>query len=221
MDRQQAIADIDTIFAQYHTLLPEDQDLLDEMSDGKLYEVFVLATLIERLTNAGFHIVFRGQDLKFKAGPGMIKTSDPHFEITDPSSGLSVLWIFVDIEFETIGHHHANAFDNSRRHEVDIAVVSVNAGYPSYTEIALAVECKTAANFKKSILKEVLGVRREMAFYSSQTQPSLLSQINPAWSQVVMSSPPSEFWVAFTDPKGQNYEQGPAVFGITLMNLEP
>ena len=53
-------------------------------------------------------------------------------------------------------------------------MVDVDSGYPTYKNIAFGVECKAVSNFAKSILKEVLGVRRELSLLDRETK-SLLS----------------------------------------------
>ena len=36
--------------------------------------------------------------------------------------------------------------------------------YPLYDQIYLAVECKCVAKFKKKVVKEALGIRRELSY---------------------------------------------------------
>lgn len=151
----------------------------------------------------------------------MIKTTDPHFEVRAFPSDDPLYWIFVDIEFDTLGHYQTAACDNSQRHEIDIVVVTTDNGYPGYYEIALGVECKTAANFEKYLLKEALGVRREMGVLTSQSFTTLLKGLGGVGFESVHFNPPSEFWVAFTDPKGTSYGASPAAYGITFWHLEP
>lgn len=220
MDRVAAIAAIQALFASYRTAQPGDTALLQALTDGKLYELYVLSDLVDVLAARGFSLAFPFTSLNFKASPGMIKATDPHFEVTAPYT-TAVGWrIYVDIEFDTLGHHAIGASDNSRRHEIDIVVTSATAGFPAHHEIALGVECKAVANFGKGLIKEVLGVRRELSFYHAAPQPSFLSQ--PGVSTVnVRADPPSEYWLSFIDGKGGNYEDSPAAFGIELRHLEP
>jgi hypothetical protein len=164
-------------------------------------------------------VAFIGRDLKFKASPGQIKTTDPHFRLIAPSSG-STFWLFVDIEFETLGSVQVPVQDNSLRHEIDIVVVDTSAGYPTFAQIALGVECKAVANFSKSIVKEVLGVRRELSLLSSP-RPSVLSQNGGKPSINVPANPPSEYWLAYIDSHGDAYKESPAAFGVEFKHLEP
>src|SRR5580698_6136892 len=124
MNRTQAIAEIQKIFGSYKALTPADRRLLKDLRNrkGKLYELFVLAQLVVNLRTRGFQIFFKGTSLKFKASPGAIKTSDPHFVVRKPNSKTDDFYIFVDIEVETIGHGIVGNPDRSRYHEVDIIV---------------------------------------------------------------------------------------------------
>jgi hypothetical protein len=219
IDRSAAEAQIKSLFAKYKGAYSgADAQLVKALTDGKLYELFVLADVVEALDQRGCRLSFVGSTLKFKAGPGMLKTSDPHFEVQTPRGRL--LWLFVDIEFDTLGHKTTAASDDSRRHEIDIVVVDANTGYPTHDQIYLGVECKAVANFGKDLVKEALGVRRELSFFVQAPQTSALSLLG-AGAVHVKADPPSEFWLAFIDPKGLNYSQSPAAFGIELHHLQP
>ena len=219
IDRTAAEQAIGALFAQYKSqVTAADQAVMQALSDGKLYELFVLAEVVRELDARGCRLTFQGATLKFKAGPDMLKTSDPHFLVQIPSG--HTLWLFVDIEFNTLGHQLTAATDLSRRHEVDIMLVQKNAGYPNHDDIWLAVECKAVANFGKDLAKEVLGVRRELSMLTG-SQPSKLTQYGGHPPIDVPANPPSEFWLAHIDPKGSNYAQSPAAFGIDLRHLDP
>jgi len=217
MDRAQAIAEIEAIFGQYKTLVPADQALLQALDKGKLYELYVLAELVDHLAQRGFVFVFVGTSLQFKAAPGQIKLSDPHFELH--AVGHSVHYLFVDIEFRTLGSTQQAVGDYSGYHEVDLIVVDRPRPHPLPHEIAFAVECKCVAKFGKKLIKEALGVRRELAFVQS-AQPSILSQVSGP-TVMVCAEPPSEFWLAHIDPAGGGYGQSPVAFGIEVRHIEP
>jgi hypothetical protein len=220
MDRVAAISEIKNVFSTYKKLQAVDTQILKALKDGKLYELYVLSFVVENLSKRGFALTFKGNTLKFKGSPGQIKKSDAHFEIKSPRAAAPPLWLFVDIEFETLGSKHTSVSDNSLRHEIDIVVVSVNAGYPTFNDIALGVECKAVANFSKSTLKEVLGVRRELS-YLHAAKPSLLSNWGGAPSVSISADPPSEYWLAYTDPAGNSYSDSPSAFGVEFKHLQP
>ncbi|PPD18226.1 MAG: hypothetical protein CTY30_06270 [Methylocystis sp.] len=220
MDRVTAIVAIQALFVKYRATQPSDAALLQALANGKLYELFVLADLVEELGNRGFTLSFVGKDLKFKASPGMIKTSDPHFEVRVSGSCTVVYRIFVDIEFNTLGQNIVGDADDSGRHEIDIVVTSASSRYPNHDEIALCVECKCVANFTKNIVKEVLGVRRELCFLSPK-RDSILTMVGGTPPVQIPANPPSEFRLAHIDKKGTNYVHSPRAFGIELKHLEP
>jgi hypothetical protein len=220
MDRVSAINRIGQVFASYRSAQPGDSALLAALSDGKLYEVFVLGELVRNLHSRGFQLRFIGTTLAFQASPGAIHISDPHFEVIAPNASEPVRFIFLNIEFMTLGHGLGSVTDLSDRHELDIVVTTENSGYPSYAEIALAVECKAVANFKKGILKEALGIRRELS-YVRRPQASLLTTAGGSPHIDVKANPPSEFWLAFCDPKGLNYCHSPLEFGVDLRHIQP
>lgn len=225
--RARAIKEIQRVFAAYRSKQPGDRKLLAALKDGKLYELFVLSKIVTDLTSRGFNLTFvpskaAPTKLKFKAAPGMIKTSDAHFELRAPHSSGTAYRLFLNIEFDTLGHHHtASGWDNSRRHELDIIVTTATGGYPAHDEIALGIECKAVANFTKDLLKEALGVRREMALFIGHQQHSTLTLAGARPSKVVAANPPSEFIVAHIDPKGSSYQLSPKVFGIDFEHVQP
>lgn len=113
------------------------------------------------------------------------------------------------------------AQDDSGYHELDIAVVRFGArGRPLFNEIALGVECKATAVFNKSVVREVLGIRRELSFLAGM-QPSALSQPTGVMQVTVPANPASELWLAYTDPKGDNYSASPSTFGVRFELWRP
>ncbi len=221
MDRAAAGAAIQALFAGYRAAQPSDPLLLQALTDGKLYELYVLSVVVDELVQRGFGLNFVGTSLKFKGAPGMIKTSDPHFEVTAPGISGVTFRVFVDIEFDTLGRNTIGASDDSGRHEIDIVVTSAITGYPDHDEIALGVECKAVANFGKYLIKEALGVRRELSYFDDPPNESILSQHCSSTGWAVHATPASEFWLAYIDAKGNNYADSPGVFGIRLRHLEP
>jgi hypothetical protein len=223
MNRTQAITDIKKIFAKYKTLTTGDRRLLKTLKSqkGKLYELYVLSQLVINLSARGFRLRFIGTSLKFKANPGVIKLTDPHFVIQKPNSRTDDFYIFVDIEVETTGYSLVGKADLSRHHEVDVIVTTAQAGYPKPAQIALGVECKAFAHFEKGLVKEALGVRRELGLLYQAGLPSVLSVAGGNPKITVPAKPASEFWLAFTDPKGLKYKESPSAFGIDFKHLQP
>ncbi len=219
MNETQARADIQSIFANYRALTARDHQDVADLKGGKLYELYVLSEVVRDLAGRGFAVYFVGRTLKFKASPGRLKLSDPHFELATPS-GIR-LWIFVDIEFRTLGSTHRPVSDRSGYHELDIVVVTATPPNPGPGEIVLGVECKGVAKFGKKLIKEALGVRRELSYVDVSGVQSALTNHGGSPPVSVHAQPPSEFWLAFIDPDGLRYRESPQAFGIELRHITP
>ena len=220
MKKEEAEKEIQAIFEDFEAVTDIDKELLSGLSQGKLYELYVLASLLTDLKKRGFSIALTQDTLKFKGAPGLIHHSDPHFVVGAPNGPK--LRLFVNIEFQTQGIllSTKRGTDRSAYHELDIVLVEESAtGCPRYDEIYLAIECKSG-KFGKNFLREVLGVRRELSLYW-HCQPSRLTTVGgtpPVW---VQAKPASEYWLAFIDDDGQHYRESPAEFGIELRHIEP
>ena len=220
MEKEEAEKEIQAIFEDFKAITDIDKELLSGLSQGKLYEFYVLASLLTDLKGRGFTIALTKDTLKFKGAPGLIHVNDPHFVVTAPDG--TKLRLFVNIEFQTQGVLRSKnpGIDRSKYHELDIVLVEGSAtGYPRYDEIYLAVECKSG-KFGKNFLREVLGVRRELSLYVN-AQKSRLSGIGGSPKVAVKAKPASEYWLAFIDDDGQHYRQSPAEFGIDFRHIEP
>jgi hypothetical protein len=191
-------------------------------SDGKVYELYCLVETLDWLKSQyTVTIRFKGSTVDFKASPGNIDRSKSYFEVT--ASGQT-LELHTDIETLTLGSSLlGGSGDNSGYHEIDLVLIdpSVPDGQkPRHDQLFLGVECKAHANFGKGIVKQVLGVRRE------------LSLLNDAYCELdvlfgssairrMKARPASLYWLAFTDPKGLNYSQSPGAFAIDFKHWRP
>ena len=102
----------------------------------------------------------------------------------------------------------------SSRHEIDLVLVegAQDGMRSAHNQIVLGVGCKAYTNFRKKIIRQVLGVRRELSLLNykpSRPRLFLCGQL-----RLVEADPLAEFWLAFEDPKGMKYRFGPKVFGI-------
>lgn len=223
MNTTKAISYINKIFRQYNMARSRNRAKIITLPTGKLYELYVLADLIEELSNQGCSLSFisanNSKVINFKQSPGKIKKQDSHFIITCPDG--KELYIFLNIEFRTLSYKDTQRSDRSNYHEIDIIVTNISSGYPSYHNILLGVECKCVAKFKKSILKEVLGVRRELGLLSSCKGESLLSSYINSRDIEVPMDPRTEYRLAFIDPNGKYYENAGRVFGVEFKHIEP
>lgn len=192
---------------------------------GKIYELFVLSILVFELNQAGCRIRSNKNFVRFKGKPGFINNNDTEFEIYNHENSF-IGSIHLNIQYYTIGAQLAGANqDRSFFHELDISIVrptSVNA--PRYYELMLGVECKSSGKMSKAYVREVLGLRREMSFYTcGSTDQSLLSvELAGAWNIDVSADPASELYLAFSDVRrGKHYKAAPSMFSVFLVGLRP
>ena len=207
------------VVSKYKQLRSSDTSYLEALDKGKLYEIYVLSQLVMDLSRRGFRLAFSHSSLIFKGAPGKINANDPHFLVRPPQGPTCRL--FVDIEFETLGvqlPNQAHTSDLSSHHELDLAVVDTSQSYPVPAEVLLAVECKAVAILKKSLIREALGLRRELSLLRPPTSSSLTRRGGSPPIKVP-ADPPSEMWFAFADPAGNNYQCSPSQFGIEFRHL--
>lgn len=60
IDREQALVLIKSVFGRYNKIRNDDARKLQELKDGKLYELFVLSRVLEELRGRGFLIRLDG-----------------------------------------------------------------------------------------------------------------------------------------------------------------
>ncbi|WP_139111107.1 hypothetical protein [Stappia indica] len=214
IDKIKAKQKIENIFANYKSLTSADSSELAKLKGGKLYEIFVLSELIDKLKKIGFSISFRGSLIKFKAKGGFVKQSDPHFDIKSQDGRM--YQVFVDVYTRTMGEKNGAKPDNSCYHEIDIAVFAqgIDNSSPHHDQVFLAIECKDVANFTKNIVREVLGLRRELSYLTK-------SQSSPIFETNVPADPPSEVWLVCSDSRCLNYQNSPRKYGVEIMHLAP
>ena len=98
-------------------------------------------------------------------------------------------------------------------HELDIALILPNLNdKPNYNEIALAVECKNTS-LKKSIVRELLGFRRELSFVLRYQNSTIFSK----WpTNSVHANPSSVHMLYCSDSRVSRYVDNCLTFGILL-----
>ncbi len=85
MNQNQAKSEIQQLFASYiQKLSAADHKVLAALTDGKLYELYVLSYVVGNLSGRGFTLSFKGAALQFKWSPGRIRPGDSHFEVVAP-----------------------------------------------------------------------------------------------------------------------------------------
>ena len=192
---------------------------LVQAGKGKVYELYCLARTVELLDNQyGVSVRLQGgragTTVDFKSSPGAIDRNRSHFVVYGLEPELE---LHTDIEVTTLSSSlQCSTGDLSAYHEIDLVLVNgaQTGRRPRNDQIVLGVECKAQANFRKDVVRQVLGVRRELSFYRRPLLPRGMP-----W--FINADPPSEYWLAFVDPKGMLYQAGPSEFGIEFLHWCP
>lgn len=194
-------------------------------SSGKVYELYCLVELLSWL-KARYHaqIEFKGgTSVDFKASPGFVDRLRSYFLV---SAGGGTLEIHTDIEVRTLGSSFSGVVvtDNSAYHEIDIVAIRAtvaDGSSPEHDEVFLGVECKSNAILNKAIVRQVLGVRRELSLRSYPRESEIDRFFDHYIPDRLPADPASLYWLAHTDPGATKYEGSPRTFGIEFKHWRP
>jgi len=192
-------------------------------TDGKVYELYCLVELLSWLKNRyRAHIKFESSTVDFKASAGNIDRNRSYFKI---SANGQTLELHTDIEVQTLGSTMSTgAGDESGYHEIDLVLIDpgvADGQKPTHDQLLLGVECKAHANFGKAIVRQVLGIRRELSMYDGPQQCELDRRFGKSPTKLMMAKPATLYWLAFTDSKGLSYCKSPGTFEIEFKNWKP
>jgi hypothetical protein len=183
---------------------------------GKLYEAHVLATIIEKLvTLEGLQVtLIGGSKLILKQKGGAINRAYPYFEVL--KEGILFGELFTDVYFSTLSYQMKVSTARHKYgdyHELDIALLKPDQnGYPQHSEVMIAIECKNTP-IKKSIIREVLGFRRELSYLSLMAVPTDFS----IWPVSHVHSDPNSVQMLYcSDHRVKRYVTNCIKFGIFL-----
>lgn len=199
---------------------------LTKSTGGKIYELYCLAKTLEWLHSTyGAHIQLVGpMVVSFKASPGNIDRNKSYFVVR---RGPRVFELHTDIQVRTLGASHLiGTVDYSGYHEIDLVMIDpavADGAMPRHDQLLLGVECKSHAKFEKGIVKQVLGIRRELSMLSAP-QPSRLDSSfghSAYGGPLIRAKPASLYWLTYVDPKGDRYMDSPGFFGIEFKNWAP
>jgi hypothetical protein len=182
------------------------------LTDGKMYEAFVLAVVAGQLaTREGLSLrLANGHFLQLKSSHGPINRRYPYIEAYRGASLLGEIW--TDVEFLTLSYAQAarSRLTKGDYHELDILMVTPGASArPRIDQILLGVECKNLS-YDKGLLKEILGIRRELSLLDDEQKTAFSSWPRTA----VRAKPPSCLLVYSSSPEVLEYANPGEVFGI-------
>lgn len=169
------------------------------MVASKLYEAKALAAVLDRLSVAGYSFVVKNGNICLKAAPGPINNSYAHIQVT--SNGVHVANIWTDVEFVGLSSYAlaglASPSARGEYHELDILVCDPAATVrPRSDQVFIGVEAKHWRDIPKKLLREILGVRRELSFVDGLRKGP--SGTAPIIKRILRSNPASHLVFAFS-----------------------
>lgn len=193
---------------------------------GKIYEIYCVTELLNWLESRyDVTIQYCGKGkMKFRAGGGPIdRKKYSYFRITDKRKN-NTIELHTDIEIMTLGSSicGGNRKDLSCMHEVDIVLIEegVKCGdMPPHDKLLLGIECKAHANLRKSVIREVLGIRRELSFYTECKHIAKIDKIltRKSGKQLNVPAKPCSLYLLYTtDSNVKRYRLSPEQFGIKI-----
>lgn len=214
MTREEANRRISDILQLYVTARdPQEFELLPQnVTAGKLYEAYVLSLIARQLVSSENVqlMLMNGNYLPLKSSPGPINRRYPHIRLARSGRAIAEMW--TDIEFLSLsyGFRRTASPGKGDYHELDIAIVEPGlSGRPRNDQVWLGVECKNTG-YEKGLLKEILGVRRELSLLT-EDKPTRFS----SWPRrSVPCTPPSCLLVYSSDVGVAAYSGPGEVFGI-------
>lgn len=197
----------------FPTSTRDEVDLVPRsLTDGKLYEAYIVTVIAENLsTQENYNLrLINGNHLELKSSPGPINRRYPCIQLLQYSTCRAEIW--TDVEYLTLSYANSGRSAPSKGdyHELDILVVDPGlSGRPTHENIWLGVECKNT-EYDKALLKDILGVRRELSLLQSDRNTRFTS-----WPRsTVPAEPPSCLLVYASKREVLDYGDPGTFFGI-------
>jgi hypothetical protein len=184
---------------------------------GKLYEAYVLAAIARDLrTKEGLTATLStGTKLCLKTGGGPINRTYPHIDIQYQGTTVAELWTDVFVTTMSWARRgRPTPCQACDYHELDVVMVPPDTtGLAAHDCVLIAVECK-ATSYEKHLLRQILGVRRELSLLRDGVATSFCS-----WPRAyVPALPPSCLMVYSTDPAVSQWGPAGDAFGIDFVH---
>ncbi|MEN5229716.1 hypothetical protein [Brevundimonas naejangsanensis] len=212
LDVQACEAELEDILTTVTSLTPAEVRAAIPKTRGKLYELYSVARLLSELTGRGLRARWSHPGpVKLKQGGGHADASKPHFILFNGNTLFGRL--YTDVEVRTLGEWIGPVGDLSAFHEIDVVVL--RDGHllsPLHFDLLIGLECKAVADFEKNFVREALGRRRELSLLWDGVDP---------FGDPIQAWPGSIYRLVYIDPKGNNYRDSPAMFGVELLHWLP
>lgn len=218
MTRDEILRKLEDAFRNYLGVAPAvTQGLVpSNVPAGKLYEAHVLSLVVQRLVDdEGYRLTLvGGPKIKLKSAPGPINRNYPHIEMRRGGELQAELW--TDVEFLSLSRSmRSGPLTKGDYHELDIVVIERGQeGRPPHNTVWLGIECKNTTGYEKSLLKEILGIRRELSLLRDDMETPFRIWPRPR----VPADPPSCLLVYATSDSVKDYAEPGDVFGIDFFH---
>jgi hypothetical protein len=181
---------------------------------GKLYEMYVLGIVLQNLSPSfSFQLRNGGASFHMRQSPGPINKDFTWIDVFEIVSNTKVGEIWTDVEFRTLSSQSGLGNTAGEFHELDVGFYhgeQADGTRPSFVQVRLGVECKNT-NMGKGILRQVLGLRRELS-YIDDSKPTGL----PWPSTHIEADPPSALMLFCTDGDILKYSHPGGKFSINF-----
>ena len=203
----------------FETLFPTatepEVDLVPrKLTDGKMYEAYVLALLAGQLSSReGLSLeLVNGNHIQLKSSHGPINRRYPYIEVRRAGNLMAEMW--TDVEFLTLSYSQSSrtTLTKGDYHELDILMVSPGASArPRHDQVILGVECKNLS-YDKGLLKDILGIRRELSFLQDDKPTAFNS-----WPRSKVPAKPASCLLVYSSSREVlEYSNPGEVFGINF-----
>jgi len=190
----------------------------------KAYEISCMLqtmTLMQQQMGGLRYVLSVGSTLRFRAKGGpIVRSSWPFIQVYQGTRIVAEIW--TDIEFLALSAwlkgELITSFPYGKAHELDIVIVRPDVGgRPKPDDIFIGVEAKHRP-FNKSLLKELLGVRREMCFYND----TFADNNEFTWcSHTIPARPASGLLLFCSNQNVSRYNDPEDFWGIQMLHHMP
>jgi hypothetical protein len=210
-------------FKQYVGVTTSDaESLLAVNGGGKIYEAYVLSLVVRDLSrHEGCKLTLvNGADIQLRTSHGPIDGSYSRIKVERQHSIVGEIW--TDIEFTSLSYWR-DPKNSSKlgakpppgsRHELDIILTTSNPEhYPTPDQVLIGIECKHTP-YQKRMLREILGVRRELSYLN---RPQATSFLN--WPRSSVPAEPNSCLLAYSSSRLiNNFTEPGTTFGIDFIH---
>lgn len=146
-----------------------------------------------------------GSELMFQSAPGAADFARSHIRVSYKKRMYATLW--TNVEFNGLSASEECCIEGSR-HESDVLMLwtenplPTGPFYPKHTQILASLECKFLGKMPKQVLRNLLGLRREMSWLQDKKILSPFRALDGGKAEFIRklsASPPSHLIFCYLD----------------------